>query len=148
MVTMFCKRIGAIHKKGRDQLEALREAHRAESERLPGVFGEVLSVVREAVTPAGTESEDPQPGGGTAETSAPDGTAAAEQAGRLVLKTLGGRLHHRGAAAQRLLAGALWQPALFRDPERPPTGNPAVFSSLSPLAVPLLLVPRLRASAP
>jgi hypothetical protein len=70
VVTMFCKRIGAIHKKGRDQLEALREAHRAESERLLGVFGEVLSVVREAVTPAGTESEDPQPGGGTAETSA------------------------------------------------------------------------------
>ena len=88
LVTMFCKRIGAIHKKGRDQMEALREAHRAESERLLGVFGEVLSVVREAVTPAGTESEDPQPGGGTAETSAPDGTAAAEQAGRLVLKTL------------------------------------------------------------
>jgi hypothetical protein len=66
----------------------LREAHWAESGRLLGVFGEVLSVVREAVTPAGTESEDPQPGGGTAETSAPDGTAAAEQAGRLVLKTL------------------------------------------------------------
>lgn len=59
VVTMFCKRIGAIHKKGRDQLEAWREARRAESERLLGVFGEVLSVVREAVTPAGTESEDP-----------------------------------------------------------------------------------------
>ena len=83
VVTMFCKRIGAIQKKGRDQLEVLREAHRAESERLR-VFGEVLSVVREAVTLAGTENEDPQPGGGTAETSAPDGTAAAQQAGRLV----------------------------------------------------------------
>jgi hypothetical protein len=58
-------------------------AHFAESERLR-VFGEVLSVVREAVTLAGTENEDPQPGGGTAETSAPDGTAAAQQAGRLV----------------------------------------------------------------
>ncbi|MGP3961036.1 DUF4158 domain-containing protein [Nonomuraea sp. 3N208] len=40
VVTMFCKRMAAIHKKGRDQLEALREAHRAESERLLGVFGE------------------------------------------------------------------------------------------------------------
>lgn len=84
VLTMFCKRIGAIHKKGRDQLEVLREAHRAESERLLGVFGEVLSVIREAVTLAGTENEDPQPGGGTAKTSAPDGTAAAQQAGRLV----------------------------------------------------------------
>ncbi|MET8051535.1 hypothetical protein ABZU75_28430 [Streptosporangium sp. NPDC005286] len=34
VVTMFCKRMAAIHKKGRDQLEPLREIHRAESERL------------------------------------------------------------------------------------------------------------------
>ena len=48
VVTMFCKRMAAIHKKGRDHLERLREVHRAESERLLGVFGDVLPVVREA----------------------------------------------------------------------------------------------------
>jgi hypothetical protein len=41
VVTMFCKR-------------KLREVHRAESERLLGVFGEVLSVVREALAPGAT----------------------------------------------------------------------------------------------
>jgi len=45
VVTMFCKRMAAINKKGRDHLEALREAHRAESERLLGVLGDVLSAV-------------------------------------------------------------------------------------------------------
>ena len=39
VATMFCKRMAAIHKKGRERLEELREAHRAESERLLGVFG-------------------------------------------------------------------------------------------------------------
>ena len=39
VVTMFCKRMAAIHKKGRDHLERLREVHRAESERLLGVSG-------------------------------------------------------------------------------------------------------------
>jgi hypothetical protein len=53
VVTMFCKRMAAIQKRGRDHLEALREAHRAESERLLGVFGDVLSVVQEAMTPVG-----------------------------------------------------------------------------------------------
>ncbi|GAA2420559.1 hypothetical protein GCM10010404_93670 [Nonomuraea africana] len=55
VVTMFCKRMAAIHKKGRDHLELLREAHRSESERLLGVLGEVLSVVREA-TGSGPDS--------------------------------------------------------------------------------------------
>jgi SAM-dependent methyltransferase len=53
VVTMFCKRMAAIHQKGRDHLEALREAHRAESERLLGVLGDVLSAVREATVPSG-----------------------------------------------------------------------------------------------
>lgn len=48
---MFCKRISAIHKRGRERLEELREAHRAESERLLGVFGDVLAAAREAVDP-------------------------------------------------------------------------------------------------
>ncbi|MEU7458514.1 DUF4158 domain-containing protein [Streptosporangium roseum] len=84
VVTMFCKRIAAIHKKGRDQLEALREIHRAESERLLGVFGDVLDGVREAVTPVeqlGDPSMDPSEGDRATE-------AVAERAGRLVLKAL------------------------------------------------------------
>ncbi|WP_165781363.1 hypothetical protein [Streptosporangium minutum] len=61
VVTMSCKRMAAIHKKGRDQLEALCEAHRAESARLPGVFGEVLSAVREAVAPPGATGAQERP---------------------------------------------------------------------------------------
>jgi hypothetical protein len=76
VVTMFCKRMAAIHKKGRDHLEALREAHRAESERLLGVLGDVLSAVREA-TAGGGDGQDPAAG-----------EDAGEAAGRLVLKTL------------------------------------------------------------
>ena len=55
MATMFCKRMAGIHKKGREHLAELRETHRAESERLMGVFGDVLSVVREAVTGPGPD---------------------------------------------------------------------------------------------
>lgn len=85
VATMFCKRMAAIHKKGRDRLEELREAHRAESERLLGVFGDVLAVVREATSPPETGTD-----------SGPDVPApivepmdvVAERAGRLVLKTL------------------------------------------------------------
>jgi hypothetical protein len=76
VVTMFCKRMAAIHKKGRDHLEALREAHRAESERLLGVLGDVLSAVREA-TASDSSGQGPA-----------DGEDAEEAAGRLVLKTL------------------------------------------------------------
>jgi hypothetical protein len=53
VVTMFCKRMAAIHQKGRDHLEALREAHRAEAERLLGVLGDILSAVRKATVPSG-----------------------------------------------------------------------------------------------
>ena len=77
VVTMFCKRMAAIHHKGRDHLEALREAHRAESERLLGVLGDVLSAVREATGPDGA--------GGQAPAALADAEGAA---GRLVLKTL------------------------------------------------------------
>ena len=73
---MFCKRMAAIHQKGRDHLEALREAHRAESERLLGVLGDVLSAVREATVLSG---------GGQDLVPAADTEGAA---GRLVLKTL------------------------------------------------------------
>lgn len=83
VVTMFCKRMAAIHKKGRDHLEELREQHRAESERLLGVFGDVLAVVRDALTPA-----DPLASGPGAEESGARPYGAAEETGRLVLKTL------------------------------------------------------------
>ena len=73
VVTMFCKRMAAIHKKGRDHLEALREAHRAESERL---LGDVLSAVREATVPGADAQESAH------------SEDAEEAAGRLVLKTL------------------------------------------------------------
>jgi hypothetical protein len=56
---MFCKRIAAIHKRGRERLDELREEHRAESERLLGVFGDVLGAAREAVGFA----DDPEPSG-------------------------------------------------------------------------------------
>ncbi|MEU8151642.1 Tn3 family transposase [Nonomuraea sp. NPDC048901] len=86
VVTMFCKRIAAIHKRGRDQLETLRETHRAESERLLGVFGDVLDGVREAMTSVEQQnSEDDAVG-------TPDNgdgrEAVTERAGRLVLKAL------------------------------------------------------------
>jgi TnpA family transposase len=56
---MFCKRMAVIHKKGRVRLEALREEHRIESERLLEVFGEVLAAAREATAPAEGVAEPP-----------------------------------------------------------------------------------------
>ena len=58
VVTMFCKRMAAITKKARDKLEELREAHRAESERLLGVLGDVLADVREALGPPCPADDD------------------------------------------------------------------------------------------
>ena len=84
VATMFCKRMAGIHRKGREHLAELRETHRAESERLMGVFGDVLSVVREAVTGPGP---DPAVEGSAAETG-PTSESVTERAGRLVLKTL------------------------------------------------------------
>jgi hypothetical protein len=49
IVTMFGKRMAALHNEARQQLQALREQHRADSERLIGVFGDVLGVVRAAL---------------------------------------------------------------------------------------------------
>ncbi|MEV0668474.1 hypothetical protein ACIBI3_44620 [Actinomadura luteofluorescens] len=91
VVTMFCNRMAAIHKKGREHLEELREVYRAESERLLGVFGDVLSVVREALAPGDSrdEHEDGAAGEPQPEPVAPVAVhEVAERAGRLVLKTL------------------------------------------------------------
>jgi hypothetical protein len=47
---MFIKRMAAIQKRGRTELEEIRERHRAELERLWGVFGDVLHGAREALS--------------------------------------------------------------------------------------------------
>src|SRR5260370_1459016 len=67
---MFCKRMAIIHRKGRDRLEDLREEHRAESERLLEVFGEVLAAAREASEPESLEGIDGAAGGENADRAA------------------------------------------------------------------------------
>ncbi len=79
VAAMFCKRIAAIHKRAKERLESIREASRAESERLLDTFGEVLAVVREAL---GVSAEDQVVG----ETNVPDSVCV--QAGRMVLGAL------------------------------------------------------------
>ena len=74
VATMFCKRMAVIHKKGKARLAELHEQHRAESERLLDVFGDVLAGAREATSPADEGAAAPEP--------------AAAVAGRLLLKTL------------------------------------------------------------
>jgi TnpA family transposase len=102
VVTMFCKRMAAITGKAQDKLKELREEHRAESERLLGVFGDVLAGVRETLGPTETEQ-----GAATGdEADADDAPAApvevepiavvAERAGRMLLKTL----HEAGGVVQ------------------------------------------------
>ena len=90
VVTMFCKRMAALHKKGRDRLEELREQHRAESERLLGVFGTVLAAAREATTPVGADGGgSANVGGDTKEVlGAAVDAEVVDRAGRLVLKAL------------------------------------------------------------
>ncbi|ALG10079.1 DUF4158 domain-containing protein [Kibdelosporangium phytohabitans] len=85
VVTMFCKRMAALHKKGRERLEEIQAANRAETERLIGVFGEVLAAAREATTAADPVTVEPH---GDEEQPGPDAVGVAERAGRLVLKVL------------------------------------------------------------
>lgn len=56
VATMFCKRMAAITKKAKERLVLLREQHRADAERLLGVFGDVLGAVREGLSPSADES--------------------------------------------------------------------------------------------
>ncbi|MBV1778497.1 Tn3 family transposase [Paeniglutamicibacter sp. ABSL32-1] len=56
-VEMFCKRMALVHKKGRERLEELKLAHRAESEYLLDVFGEVLSLAHEVSGNEGNPEE-------------------------------------------------------------------------------------------
>ncbi len=57
LAEMLCRRMAALHRKGREELAAIRERHRAETERLWGVFGQVLAGAREA-TGAGPDGDD------------------------------------------------------------------------------------------
>jgi TnpA family transposase len=107
---MFCKRMAIIHRKGRERLEELREAHRAESERLLEVFGDVLAAAREA-TAADEDDEEGPAADPRAENNArgkpeDDGEQAARRAGVLVLKALedGGGLERLSAAHQAVVA--------------------------------------------
>jgi TnpA family transposase len=107
VVLMFGRRIAAIHKRGRAELEETRERHRAETERLWEVFGQVLAGAREAV--GVEEGEEPEADADEAPAaedavggSGPDGTAEPvggemdeaeiravhERAGRLMLAPL------------------------------------------------------------
>ena len=117
---MFCKRMAVIHKKGRARLEALREEHRVESERLLEVFGEVLAAAREASEPsedaAGPTAGDDDVAGRP--DAAPGDASGADEAGRdadaetarrtglLVLKALaeGGGVERLSAAHEAVAA--------------------------------------------
>lgn len=79
LAEMFCRRLAVLHKRGREELEAIRERHRAETERLWGVFGQVLAGAREA-TGAGLDGEDDAEGEVTA--------SVLERAGALMLGPL------------------------------------------------------------
>jgi Domain of unknown function (DUF4158) len=80
VATMFCKRMATITKKAKERLEALRERHRADTERLLGVFGDVLGAAGEGLglaegERAGGQPLDPLP-------------EVCERTGRLVLAAL------------------------------------------------------------
>src|SRR5260370_14702054 len=102
VVTMFCKRMAAITSKAQHKLEELREAHRAESERLLGVFGDVLAGVRETLGPTetgqgSTTGEGVDAGGEQAcPVEAEPIAVVAEPTGRMLLQTL-----HAAAGAAR-----------------------------------------------
>ncbi|WP_436778293.1 Tn3 family transposase [Yinghuangia sp. YIM S09857] len=118
---MFCKRMAVIHRRGRERLEELREAHRAESERLLEVFGEVLAAAWEGTAAADDDATSVAGVDGQGESSAPDdegrgdgggdavaaaGEEAARRTGELVLKVLeaGGGLGALTAAHEAVAA--------------------------------------------
>lgn len=59
VVTTFCKRMAALHKKGRVRLEEIQAADRAETERLIGVLGEILAA-RGSRSPTATRPPRPR----------------------------------------------------------------------------------------
>ncbi len=117
---MFCKRMAVIHKKGRARLEALREEHRVESERLLEVFGEVLAAAREATElsedtagpAAGADDVAARPDAAPGDAAGQDEAGqdadaeAARRTGLMVLKALaeGGGVEHLSAAHEAVAA--------------------------------------------
>lgn len=101
---MFCKRIAAIHKPGRELLDELRGQHREESERLLGVFGDVLGAARDAVAPADLEA-GPITTPGTGAVGGVDDSMYG-RAGQLMLKVLeaGGGIEVLAAAHEAVAA--------------------------------------------
>lgn len=79
LATMYCKRLARIHKQAKERFEALREASRAETERLVDVFGDVLAAVRESMNVSDAESDS-----GVADVAA----VVSERTGRAVLSAL------------------------------------------------------------
>jgi len=128
---MFCKRMAIIHRKGRERLEELREAHRTESERLLEVFGDVLAAVREA-----TAAEEDGDAGGEPEDSVTPGSheaAADEDDGdqKVPLQLITAKTRHkspRTAMRQR-------NPATRPSQRSPACSAPAQAQPLSPAAL-------------
>ncbi|MCW2939604.1 MAG: transposase [Actinomycetia bacterium] len=80
---MLCRRMAALHKKGREHLEEIRERERAETERLWGVFGEVLAGARVAIGIEEAAAPDESAAGGDGEAGpAGDRAAGGESADR------------------------------------------------------------------
>lgn len=109
VMDMFCKRMAVIHKRGRARLEALREEHRAESERLLEVFGDVLAAVREAAEAAapGTAAAAGEFAPREHRNREPEAVASdAARTGELVLKALaaGGGLESLSASHEAVVA--------------------------------------------
>jgi TnpA family transposase len=75
VVAMFRRRVAAIHKRGRLELDEIRERHRAETERLWEVFGQLLAGAREAL---GQDEQD-EPSGEPLEENLPGESVAEEQ---------------------------------------------------------------------
>jgi len=104
---MFCKRISAIHKNGRELLDKLREQHREESERLLGVFGDVLGAARDAVAPNDLEAEgEPVSAPRAGAVGGVNDSEVFGRAGQLMLKVLeaGGGLEQLAAAHEAVSA--------------------------------------------
>ncbi|MFP8887900.1 Tn3 family transposase [Streptomyces mangrovi] len=80
LVTMLCKHMGSITKKAKEDLKKIRERHRAESERLIAVLGEVLEAAKDAV---GFDGESV-----TIPTSARKQNAVHAECGKAVLERL------------------------------------------------------------
>lgn len=88
VATMFCKRLATITKKAKEHLNLLREQHRADTERLLGVFGDVLAAAKESLGLVEGEGIDGQAAGEGIDGLVDPLPEVCERTGRLVLATL------------------------------------------------------------